>query len=304
MRVFAHFPCFIVTYLFVTLFSGATMATESGQLNYPIGSNTVLNGIVPERGNTQFYNYNLFYHANKSAGSRGEDAVPDFKADVLVAALRLVHTWDTSNAPFELASGIVVPFAHGNLSVPPFGNDSRGGIGDIVLHGLYIASKKPEAGLFSSLALDFALPTGAFSGRRIANLGMNDYAFMPNFNVTWFPSPRTELSGTIGYEFHSPNRKTHYHSGNVAYFDGVVGYLVLPNLQIGLQGYALKQTTDDKLGGVVVGDGYRGQAFAIGPQIRYNLSQQTAVILKLQHEFNVRNRPEGNRIWIKVSFPL
>jgi len=223
---------------------------------------------------------------------------------VLVAALRLVHTWDISSGPFELASGIVLPFVHGNLSVPPVGNDSRGGMGDLVVHGLYIARKNPEAGLFSSLALDFAFPTGAFSETRIANLGMNDYAFMPNFSVTWFPNSRTELSGTIGYEFHSPNRKTRYHSGNVAYFDGVIGYSVLPNLQIGLQGYALKQTTDDKAGGVVVGDGFRGKALAIGPQIRYNLSAQTAVILKWQHEFNVRNRPEGNRLWIKVSFPL
>jgi len=303
MFLIVRHPRFIVA-IIVSFFVIPALATENGQLNYPIGSNTVLNGIIPERGDTQFYNYNLFYRADKSAGNHGESLVPGFKADILVAALRLVHTWDTSNGAFEYASGIVLPFVHGNLNIPEVGNDSRGGVGDIVLHGLYISLKKPDSGLLSSLALDFAFPTGSFSETRIANLGMNDYAFMPNFNVTWFPNPRTELSGTIGYEFHSPNKKTRYHSGNVAYFDGVIGYSVLPHLQIGLQGYALKQTTDDKRGGEIVADGFRGQAIAIGPQIRYNLSQQSAVILKWQHEFSVRNRPEGNRIWIKISFPL
>ncbi|WP_454744019.1 SphA family protein [Cupriavidus necator] len=285
------------------LFARVALATENGQQSYPIGSNTVLNGIIPDRGDTQFYNYSAYYHADKFAGSHGESSVPNFKADVLVDALRVVHTWDIPSGPLELASGIVLPFLHTKLTVP-VGSDSRGGLGDIVLHGLYVGYKRPEAGLFSFLALDFALPTGDFSNNRIANLGLNSYGFMPNLNVTWFPNPRTELSATLGYVINSPNRKTHYHSGNVAFFDWVAGYSVLPNLQIGLQGYALRQTTNDKLNGEVVGDGFRGQALAIGPQIRYNFSREAAIVLKWQREFNVRNRPEGDKIWVQFTFPL
>ncbi|HBO5845099.1 TPA: phenol degradation protein meta [Pseudomonas aeruginosa] len=293
---------FICVYCSI-LFSATALATENGQQSYPIGSNTVLSGIIPDRGKTQFYNYSAYYHADKFAGNHGESAVPGFKADVLVDALRVVHTWDIPSGPFELASGIVVPFVHSKLSVP-VGRDSRGGLGDIVLHGLYVGYKKPETGLFSFLALDFALPTGSFSENRIANNGLNTYGFMPNVNLTWFPLPRTELSATLGYEINSPNRETNYHSGNVAFLDWVAGYSVLPNLQIGLQGYALRQTTDDKLNGEIVGEGFRGQVFAIGPQVRYNFSREAGIILKWQSEFNVRNRPEGDKLWVQFSFPL
>jgi len=69
MRPSTCCPRFIMTCIVSVLFANVALATENGQLNYPIGSNTVLNGIIPERGNTQFYNYNLFYRADKSARS-------------------------------------------------------------------------------------------------------------------------------------------------------------------------------------------------------------------------------------------
>jgi len=298
-----YFWYFCICAFCLMLLSRTVLGTENGQQSYPIGSNTVLNGIMPDRGETQFYNYSMYYHADKFAGNGGESSVPNFEADALVDALRVVHTWDIPSGPFELASGIVVPFVHSKLRVP-VGSDSRGGLGDIVLHGLYVGYKKPEAGLFSFLAFDFALPTGSFSEKRIANTGLNSYGFMPNANLTWFPNSRTELSATLGYEINSPNRDTHYHSGNIAFLDWVAGYSVLQNLQIGLQGYALRQTTDDKLNGEAVGDGFRGQVLAIGPQIRYNFSREAGIILKWQSEIHVRNRPEGDKLWVQFSFPL
>lgn len=62
---------FICVYCSI-LFSATALATENGQQSYPIGSNTVLSGIIPDRGKTQFYNYSAYYHADKFAGNHGE----------------------------------------------------------------------------------------------------------------------------------------------------------------------------------------------------------------------------------------
>lgn len=42
------------------LLASSVEATENGQTSYPMGVNTVLNGILPPPGETQFYNYTLY----------------------------------------------------------------------------------------------------------------------------------------------------------------------------------------------------------------------------------------------------
>lgn len=295
--------CFPVACTLLMLSQNFASATENGQQRYPIGINTVLNGIMPEPGKTQFYNYSLYYSADKLADKNGNEALPKFSADVVVDAMRVVHTWDVDAGPFQLASGLVVPLIYNKVELP-FGRDSTSGVGDIVLHGLYLGYRNIDANFYSFLALDFTLPTGRYSDERIANVGANTYGFAPSLNATWFPNPKTELSATVGYEINSPNHDTNYHSGNIAFAEWIVGYSFLPNLQLGVQGYALQQVTDDTSSSVDIDDGYRGKAFAIGPQVRYNFTPNSGIAVKWQHEFGVRNRPEGDRLWVQFSFPL
>ncbi|VWC98374.1 phenol degradation protein [Burkholderia lata] len=53
-------------------------ATENGQISYPFGVNTVLNGMLPPPGNTQYFNYALYSASNRFAGPDGGSAVPGF----------------------------------------------------------------------------------------------------------------------------------------------------------------------------------------------------------------------------------
>jgi len=283
------------------LFARAALATENGLQHYPLGSNTILSGMMPARGTMQFYNYTLYYRADKMVDNNGQSAVPNFKTVVKTDALRVIRTWDVALGPFEVSTGVVLPFVHTRLNLP-FGSDSRGGLGDAVWQNFF-SWKKPELGLFSFLALDIALPTADYSASRIANVGLNAYGIIPNGALTWFPDPRTEISVGAGYIFHTPNRKTRYHSGNVAFFEAAILYAIAPDWRVGLSGYALKQTTDDKNNGVVIKN-FRGQALALGPQIRRNLGRQSAIAFEWQPEFKVRNRAQGDKFWLKFSFPL
>ena len=72
-----------------------------------------------------------------------------------------------------------------------------------------------------------------------------------------------------------------------------------PFTRLGFSGYIYKQLTDDRLNGVAVAGGNRGQALAIGPSLRYRYSKDFGITLKWQTEFNVENRAIGNRFYVQ-----
>ncbi|MCA8299061.1 transporter [Burkholderia aenigmatica] len=279
-------------------------ATENGLISYPVGVNTVLDGVLPPPGATQFYNYTLYYVANKFAGSNGKNLIPGFHLDAFVDAPRVVHTWGTTFGPFSVSSGVIAPVFHLHLTTPG-GTGNRTALGDIILEPWLINYANPSHTFFAFLATDVAVPSGAYSVNRMANTGLNTYALMPYISTTWFPTPAWEISTTTLVEIQSPNSATHYHSGVVGTLDYLVGYSLNNKVQFGLQGYFLKQVTDDTVNGVPAQDGgFRGQAVAIGPQLRYMWSPAAGIVFKYQHEFAVRNRPQGEKLWMEVSFPL
>ncbi|WP_028216516.1 SphA family protein [Paraburkholderia oxyphila] len=279
-------------------------ATENGQISYPFGVNTVLNGLLPPPGNTQYFNYSEYYSANKFAGGNGSNAVPGFHLSVVAEVPRVVHTWGETLGPFTISSSAIVPLLHLHLSTPG-GTGNRTSLGDVILEPLMLGYANQSKTLFAFVSPSFAVPSGAYSVNRIANTGLNTYAFLPYMSVTWFPHPDWEISTTTLLEMNSPNHATQYHSGAVAVLDYLIGYSVNSRFQLGVQGTFLKQFTDDTQNGVKVGaDGFRGQAVAIGPQLRYMWGPASGIVIKYQREFAVRNRPEGNKLWVQFSFPV
>lgn len=279
-------------------------ATENGQTSYPMGVNTVLNGILPPPGETQFYNYTLYYDARKFAGPNGKSLLPGFQLNAFVDAPRVIHTWGTTLGPFTVSSGVIVPIVHLRVDTPG-GSGERNGIGDIILEPWLIGYSSPSRTFFAFLATDIAVPSGSYSANRVANTGRNTYALMPHLSTTWFPTPAVEVSTTTLVEISSPNSATRYHSGAVAALEYLVGYSLNSKFQLGLQGYLLKQFTDDKVNGTPIpGDGFRGRAVAVGPQLRYMWSPAAGIVFKYQREFAVQNRPQGDKFWVELCFPL
>jgi hypothetical protein len=279
-------------------------ATEDGLTSYPFGVNTVLNGLLPPPGATQYYNYSFYYSANKFAGSNGSNVVPGFHLSVVVESPRVLHTWGEMLGPFTISTSAILPIVHLHLSTPG-GTGNRTALGDAIFEPLMLGYSNPSKTLFAFFSPQFAVPTGAHSVDRIANTGLNSYGFMPYLSLTWFPQRKWEISTTTLVEINSPDHATQYHSGAVAILDYLIGYSVNHSLQLGVQGSFLKQFTDDTQNGVKVGtDGFRGQAIALGPQLRYMWGPASGIVIKYQHEFAVRNEPQGDKLWIQFSFPL
>ena len=243
-------------------------ATENGQISYPVGVNTVLNGLLPPPGATQFFNYSIYYSADRFAGPHGAAPFPAFawtwwrrrRASCTPGSVAWgLHDFQQRDRPDPARAPV---HASRNRSQDRAGRRDTGAV-----HAGLCQSCKDFHAFFSP---SFAVPTGAYSSSRIANTGLNTYAFLPYLSMSWFPSPRWEVSATTLIEANTRNRATGYQSGSVAVLDYLVGYAVSPRLQLGVQGTLLKQFTDDRKDGVKVGaDGFRGQAAGIGPQLRY-----------------------------------
>ncbi|ROM53417.1 phenol degradation protein meta [Pseudomonas poae] len=299
-----HFAVLASATLFSGVFGLQSEATENGVTNYPVGVNTVLNGLLPAPGETYFYNYFQFYRAEHFNNSERNSSIPKFHVELVVDAPRIVHTWNQRLGPFTLASGAIMPIFH--TEVAAWGmKQTKNDIGDMIVHPLLFGYSNDAHNFFTFLApFDMALPTGAYDKNRIANPGQNHLAFMPNVMSTWFPTPKVEVSTAFTAELYTKNHDTNYKSGTVLSVEGMVGYSLNEKWQVGVQGFFSKQVTDDKLDGDTYLNGFRGQVAAFGPQVRYNITPAIAVVAKYQHEFAVENRSEGDKFWVQFAFPL
>ena len=90
--------------------------------------------------------------------------------------------------------------------------------------------------------------------------------------------------------------KMKYESGDEFHMDYLVGKRFGP-WGVGLSGYYLKQTTDDRLNGQKIGN--RGQVLAVGPALQYSSQSGDQFILKWDHETQVKNRFAGDKVWFK-----
>ena len=105
------------------------------------------------------------------------------------------------------------------------------------------------------------------------------------------------------YDFNRKNDATDYLSGQELHMDYAVGWGLGNGWVLGVGGYALWQTTDDRQNGQTVEDN-KGRSFAIGPSIKYTSNKGWFLTAKWQDETQVRNRPDGNAYWLKLSIPF
>jgi hypothetical protein len=149
--------------------------------------------------------------------------------------------------------------------------------------------------------LDINIPIGGYDVTSIANAGRNYWNLEPAVAFTYLSDGGVEASSKFMYDYNFKNTKTDYLSGQEFHFDYTVAYHI-KDCALGVGGYYYKQITDDKQGGVKVGpDGFKGQAFAIGPQAKYDYKNMS-FIFKYQKEMAVENKPEGDKFWLKVIY--
>jgi hypothetical protein len=151
------------------------------------------------------------------------------------------------------------------------------------------------------------IPVGQYDKNDIVNMGTNRWAFDATAAATWLdPKRGHEASVAAGFTFNGENPDTNYRTGTEFHVEFAVMQHVSEAFAFGLAGYHFQQVTGDSGAGATLGS-FKGRVTALGPNVVYNFklgATPVATQLSWYHEFNVKNRVEGDAVVFSVTIPL
>ncbi|MBI3904587.1 transporter [Pseudomonas fluorescens] len=279
--------------------STGVQATENGGSSYPMGAENYMSGAMPPPGlYSQFFVGH--YEADSLRGNHGEKLPVDFSVRADSIAPRLIWVTDQKILGGNLAVHALVPLV--DLKVEVNGqSQSKQGLGDIIF-GPALGFHHSEK-LHSILALDFIAPSGRYDRGDQANIGRNYWVIEPVLAVSYIDPNGLNVDAKMMYDFNLRNDATDYRSGQEAHVDYALGWGLGNGWVVGVGGYVLYQTTDDRQNGERIEDN-KGRALAIGPSVKYTSNSGWFLTAKWEQETEVRNRAEGNAYRLKLTVPF
>ncbi len=303
----------------------AAEATENGRNPFPVGVNASDIGNLPPKG-LYLVNEFVYVTADRFNNGKGDKLFPDFELEVYAYAPRFL--WNTGLQvlggdlnfqliqPFVYTSfennfvfpppgtpGVPPPGTPGFPPSPPFGSDEDFQLADSFLSTIISWHAHPW---HWAVGGDILFPTGSFADQRLVNAGQNYVTLSPAFAFTFYPIEGWHISAKATFDINFENKDTNYDSGNAILTDFATAYTIpteIGGIDVGIGGYTYNQITDDSLNGNPVGDGpglsgtdgFRGQAYGLGPIFGYRHPSGFRVEAKYLKDFGVENRPEGSR---------
>ncbi|WP_170295037.1 SphA family protein [Paracoccus aestuariivivens] len=297
--------------------AGQANAVENGAGMYILGSRTSMGGVVAPPGTYTQQSYYLY------SGSNGGEIVNSGKLQFGIegrAAIGLTSVlWVPPSEPVLGGSpyfSLTLPYGYkksdieGTLTAPGgtvlSGSKSEDSFlfGDPVFGAGLGWGKGP---FFGSLNMLINVPIGDYSTSRSTNVAFNHWAYDFTGAVTWMDADSGwQANFATGVTFNEENDATNYKSGDELHVEASVGKAINPNLTLSLQGYYYKQISGDSGSGAFLGD-FKGEATALGPAVAWNSDWNgTPVALEARwfHEFNVKNRLEGDAVLFNMTIPL
>ncbi|MBJ7555987.1 SphA family protein [Marinomonas spartinae] len=269
-------------------------ATEGGGSNYPMGATDLLVGALPPPGVYPLI-YAEHYKADDFKGNNGKSLPINFKLKADVVAPRLLYVTDKKMLGGQLFFAGLLPLVKLDVSMQGK-RDKESGIGDLDLTTGLAFHHSPQ--LHSAVGVDVFAPTGEYRSSRLANPGRNYWTVEGVYAASKIDPAGINWGVKVMYDYNFKNDATNYKSGQELHADYSLGYGVAQHWIIGVGGYAYKQLTGDEKNGSDIGN--KGQAFAIGPAIKYDNGNGFFLSAKYQKEMSVKNRPEGDALWIKT----
>ena len=185
--------------------------------------------------------------------------------------------------------------------------NSSAGFADIFFSPLTVGIHFSEN---SNLAIDTKIfaPTGAYKVGYSANLGMNEWTFMPNVTWTYMnPKKGLEFTNNVGFDIFTQNPTTKYTSGTAFHWDGLVMQYLSARLGFGGIIANITQITPDTGPLAARLNGFQGRGWAAGPIGMYVVkvkNPQMAFQLRWLNEFAVSQRTNGNTLLLGLTLQM
>lgn len=281
------------------LMAPAAQATE-GASTYQAGVENFMTGAAPPPG-FHLLSYLNVYSADTLRDATGQARpVPGFQLDATALATRVVWSSPIPVMGGNLLMHAIVPLV--DLKISAGGQSQRKtGLGDITFGPAIAFHHSPS--LHSVLALDLLAPTGRYAQADMTNLGANHWSIQPVYTVTRIDPAGWNADFKATLNINRRNSATDYRSGTELCIDYAVGWGLGHGWTLGVGGYLMRQLTDDTQHGASVADS-RSRAAAIGPSVRYDNGRGWFITAKFTSESGVRNRPDGNALWVKAVVPF
>jgi hypothetical protein len=279
------------------LLSIAAYATEHDGSVYPVGAETVLQGMMPAPHATGGATFTLLYSANQVDDANGKPINVDFKVRCFANAIKVEHNWGIPVLGGMLGSTFGIPFIDQQLH----GGGNSIGLSNMILIPVVVAYNKGN--WHGYYQVDFYTPGAPYSKTAAINIGQHNFALAPVGAFTYLSSKaKWEASSKANYIVNFKDGDTNYRSGNEMTWEYTAMRSVSKKAAVGFNGYLYQQTTGDQLNGIAVGN--KGRDLAVGPQLRVFFGKHSAFAVKYFRDTLVENRPRGNGFWFETGFPL
>jgi hypothetical protein len=273
-------------------------ATEGAGLGvYPDGLENYMSGALPPPGVYGIvYAGRLRYDTVRDGAGNRVD-IPNFAAQVDVVAPRVVWVTGQSILGGQVAVHAVAPLLDVDTHAGA-GHWSSRGLGDMTFGAALGYHASPS--LHYLFSLDVVAPTGRYDRADPSSLGKNIWTVQPVFALSRVQALGWNADVKAMLDLNGRNHDTGTRSGRALHADYALGWGLGNGWVVGVGGHVYRQVGDDSGPG---GAG-RARALALGPSLKYDSGAGWFVTAKLQREFDVRDRPQGEQFYIKAVHPL
>ena len=294
---------FVGSFILCCIFN-TTLPTEAQDVPLPpvnLGQSGFLDGVA---GPGWLFEATVeLFSSDEFKGPSGDTLPGDADLDTWVTMIHVAKITEKRLLGGFYGVEILVPIVGIDMDMPLV-NDKNSGLGDITVSPFLIQWTdgrlfgKP---FYARLNFPVTFPTGDYNESRAANIGSNIWRFNPYFAFTIFLTPKLETSWRLHYLWNGKNDSPPHsfgaqsiEPGDAFHLNFALSYEINPKMRVGIAGYYLKQTTDDRIDGVGVPDS-REKVFGIGPGIMYG-DRSSTYIVNYYFEDDAENRPEGDRL--------
>ena len=327
-------PVLVLAFSVLTTTATTVDAMEDGKGFYPPGFRSSMAGFLPPPG-TYGSNYKYFYSGSASGAAADGVALDqlgkiDLQADIDLDAYVFIDIpsimWITPHKVLggKLGFAAFVPVGWQDISVDvdvlatltlPNGRAFTGGAqfsldDDTINFGdplLMMVVGWDRGNLHWNVAGVLNVPIGDYDKNALVNMGFNRWGLNTTLSATWLNAQKGhEITVAPGFTFNGENDDTNYKSGTEFHVEFAVMQHLSKAFAVGVTGYHYQQVTGDSGAGATLGS-FKGRTTALGPNINYNFQWgQTPVSTSLRwlHEFDVKNRLEGDAVFFTAAIPL